>query len=113
MVHHADHPLFYLPGICPEAAPWSDQKRNWMRAAERVGQLLGQDYLFVPELDPHDDSVVAVKVKVSTHTSKWSTNKLYPRFGLGSISTVIDGKGRTLKQSEVSLRHAWTRVAGP
>ena len=113
MVDRADQPSFYLPGIGPDAAPWSDQKRNWTRAAGRVGVLLGQDYLFIPGLDPYDDSVFEVKVKVSTAMSKWSSGKLYPRFGLGPINVVENGIGRTLKRSEVSLRHNWTRVARP
>lgn len=113
MVHRSDQPQFYLPVIGSNARPWSDQRRNWMRAAERVGALLGQDYLFLPELDPHDDSVVAVKVKVSTSTSKWSPGKLYPRHSLGSVSAVVGGKGKSLKNDDLFLRNLWTRVAGP
>lgn len=113
MVHRQRHPIFYLPRVCPEKEPWSETKRTWLAAACRVGALLGQHYVFIPELDDQCEHVVAVRVKVVHSKTQWSQGRLFPRHAPEPVSVVANGKSRTLTRQELRKRKNWTRVDGP
>jgi len=113
MVARQDFPSFHLPGVCPASAPWSRSKRTWLAAAARVGQLLDQEYLFIPELDERRENVARVKVKIVHAATKWSAGKLYPRYSTEPVSVVAFGKANTLTRSELARRQKWTSVARP
>ena len=111
MAERSRCPQFYLPGIDPLEAPWSKSKRGWQRAAERVGQHLGHDYLFIPELDEFREDIVRVRVKITTPRTEWSEGKLYPRRSAEPASVVEAGKARALTAAELASRSAWREVA--
>jgi len=113
MVNRQRHPIFYLPRVCPVNEPWSRTKRTWLAAASRVGPILGHHYVFIPELDPQCENVVAVKVKIVHSKTQWSQGRLFPRHAPEPVSIVANEKSRTLTRLELSKRKNWTRVDGP
>ena len=112
MAHQQKYPFFYLPNVCPDREPWSETKRKWLSAACRVGEFLGQHYVFVPELDEQCEYVIRVKVKIVTAKSQWSAGRLYPRHAAEPVSIVARGKSRTLTRDELRERKNWTLVDG-
>ena len=113
MVQRQRHPIFYLPRVCSEKEPWSETKRTWLAAASRVGELLGHHYVFIPELDDQCENVIAVRVKIVHSETQWSEGRLFPRHAPEPVSTVANGKTRTLTRQELRKRKNWTRVDGP
>lgn len=114
MVNKADRPMFYLPGICPETAPWTDNtKKSWLRIAARVGERMDHHYVIMPERDPLTRDIARVKVKAVTPTSRWSPQGLFLRPPCPPVSVVHDGKFRSLSRNELLARHCWTRVIEP
>ncbi|WP_045319496.1 hypothetical protein [Limimaricola cinnabarinus] len=113
MVHRAEQPMFNLPFICPISQPWNDDtKKTWLRIAVRVGQKLGQDYVFIPKRDPLNRLVVAVVVKVVTSSSLWSPGALFPRPPCPPVSVVHDSGFSSLRKAELIARRNWTRATG-
>jgi hypothetical protein len=113
MVTRQQRPMFYLPRVCPIYEPWSDTKRTWLSTASCVGKHLGQDYIFIPELDAKRDSVVAVKVKITHQRTNWSVGKLSPKRAIEPISVAAQAKSNTLTRQELDMRRDWTQVTGP
>lgn len=113
MVTRQRRPLFYLPRVCPNSEPWSDTKRTWLSTASRVGKHLGQDYIFIPELDARREKVCAVKVKIVHPRTTWSAGKLYPRRAIEPISVAAQGMVNTLTRRELQMRRDWTRITCP
>jgi len=93
-----DHPKFYLPRLperleipvpqfkvmvqkAPEQATWrsswSKSNRSWVKAAQRISQLLDQSYLIGPQQDMIDDFVTSVVVKIQHQGTKWQRHRLY------------------------------------
>lgn len=113
MVTRQNYPSFYLPAQCVALEPWCTTKRTWLAAAARVGELLDQEYLFIPELDAKREKVIQVRVKISHSATRWSRGKLYPRYTFTPVSLVACGQARTLTRCELTLRREWTSVSGP
>lgn len=111
MTGNMRYPSFYLPGISSETGAWKTSKRSWHRAAEKVGAVLDQEYLFLPELGQFSDEVTRVRVKVSSATTKWSAGKLYGRHSPAAVSVVHDGLARTLSKQELRNRAEWRTVS--
>ena len=113
MVTRQEHPLFWLPNVCPDSMPWGQTKRTWLSAAARISSHLDQDYLFIPELDEWRDRVSAVKVKIAHPNTSWSAGKLYPRRAVEPVSVVANGKTQTLTRRELTNRRHWRQVCCP
>jgi hypothetical protein len=112
MAERSNYPLFLLPGINAVSAPWAgSNKRRWLRAAARVGPILEHDYLFIPILDDYRETVIGVKVKITTSELQWSTEMLFPRHSPEPISVVENGKVNTLTAAELAVRRTWRKVA--
>lgn len=110
MVTRSDYPTFYLPGICPVNAPWHKTKRIWLAAAARVSQELKEDYLIIPELDMRRERVIRVKVRSSHASTKWSPERLYPKFTVLPVCVAKQGRASTLTRSEQMRRLKWIHV---
>ena len=93
--------------------PWSETKRTWLAAASRVGKLIGQHHIFIPELDPQYEHVIRFKVKIVHAKTQWSEGRLFFRHAPEPVSIVADGKSRTLTRLEQRKRRGWTRIDGP
>ena len=113
MVTRQDRPIFYIPRVCPVSEPWSDTKRTWLAAAARVGQMLDQKYVIIPELDARREKVTGVRVKIVHGATKWSKGKLFPRYATEPVCVVAHGKACTLSRGELKQRIEWTRATGP
>ncbi|MAZ22094.1 hypothetical protein [Roseovarius sp.] len=114
MVAQSNQPLFYLPNICPEVAPWTDNsKKSWLRIAARVGAKLDQHYLIIPRRDPLTRRVTRVRVNVTTKSSFWTAGQFFPLPPCPPVSIVHDGKFRSLSRDELVSRKMWTRVTRP
>ena len=110
MVDRMKYPNFILPAFDEDGPGWVETKRSWLRAAARVGEIMGHDYLFVPQLDAFRKRVVLVRVKVDTGRSIWSAGKLYPRLSVEPVSIAAGGTTRTLPAKELRQRREWRRV---
>lgn len=112
LVQRARHPMFFLPGVS-EKSPWREDKRTWLRAAEKVSKFLGHDYVIIPELDEFQEYVSSVKVKIVTPDAMWSNGRLYPRSFSEAVSIVASGHSYTLTAQELKARRNWTKVPPP
>lgn len=113
MVTRQEHPIFHIPRVCPVFEPWCDTKRTWLAAAARVGQILDQEYVIIPELDARREKVTGVRVKIVHGATKWSKGKLFPRYSIQPVGVVAHGKASTLSRRELKRRMDWTRATGP
>ncbi|WP_188480648.1 hypothetical protein [Marivita lacus] len=114
MVNQADWPAFDIPGICPDSAPWTDnRKKAWLRIAARVSERTGQHYVIIPLRHPLTRKIVRVRVKAVTGWSRWSPGYLFPRLPCPPVAIVKDGSYVSLKNGELREMVKWTRVEGP
>jgi hypothetical protein len=113
MTGNMRYPSFYLPGINPETGPWKSKKRAWLRAAEKVGVMLDQEYLFIPELGIYSEEVDRVRVKITSASTKWSPGKLYGCPCPQAVSVVHGGLAKTLSKDELRDRVDWRMVSNP
>lgn len=112
MVGQANQPSFYIPNICPQNAPWTDNsKKSWLRIAARVGERLGQDYVIVPQWDPMTRAILQVRVKVATENTRWSAGCLFPRPPCPPVAVVQGGHFLCLSKGQLVERQNWTKVA--
>jgi len=114
MVDQADLPAFDIPGICPDSAPWTEnRKKAWLRVAARVSERTGQHYVIIPQRHPLTRKIVRVRVKVVTGRSRWSPGYLFPRLPCPAVAVVKNGSYVSLRTDDLRERANWTRVEGP
>jgi hypothetical protein len=110
MAQGSDYPMFRLPWARSEAESWSDVKRRWLGAAERISTELQHDYVLEPIENPVNSEISWVKVKIVKKVSGWKPQKLFPRDAAHAVCTVVSGKAKSLTRQQLHERRDWTRA---
>lgn len=106
----ANVPIFYIPGINPQTAPWSQMRRRWIRAACKLSRIYGHGYLFCPEVDFASTAVIRMRVKITHPETTWYPGRLYHRIADKPPVAVFAGKAESLTREEMRARESWTQV---